>query len=404
MTDVRKVPRQRFHVGRTRVVMAVAALVVCAVLYGWHHAATRNAAAESGAGTAIPVETALAARANVPVYLQGLGAVQAFYTVKITPRVDGQLQTVGFVEGQRVAKNDVLAQIDPRLYQASLEQALAARAKDASQLANAERDLKRYQTLAPQNLTSQQTLNAQQALVAQDNAQIKADQAAIDSARTELSYTTIRSPIRGVTGIRMVDPGNIVHATDTAPIVVITQVQPISVIFSLPEDELDEVHGAMAKGPVSVVALPRDASAGGKAVLDRGRIDLIDNQIDQATGTISLKATFPNPHETLWPGEFVNARTLLKTEHDVLTIPSAALQHGPDGAFTYVVQPDHTVKVQAIGVGGESGDSVVVTSGLQAGARVVTSNQFRLQPGALVQTIQDPPAVASPVAVANDSP
>jgi len=383
--------------------MIVAALVVCALLYGWRHAARPSTAAASGGNAAIPVETALVTRANVPVYLQGLGAVRAFYTVRITPRVDGQLQKVGFVEGQRVAKGEVLAQIDPRLYEAALEQALAAKAKDASQLANAERDLKRYEKLAPENLASQQTLNTQQALVAQDRAQEKADQAAIDSARTELSYTTIRSPINGVTGIRQVDPGNIVHATDTTPIVVITQVQPISVIFSLPEDELDEVHRAMAKGPVSVIALPRDASGGGKVVLDRGAIDLIDNQIDQATGTISLKATFPNTHETLWPGEFVTARTLLKTEQGVLTIPSAALQNGPDGPFTYVVQPDHTVKAQAIGVGGESGDAVVVTSGLQAGARVVTSNQFRLQPGARVQILQDAPAAAAPAAGASDA-
>lgn len=400
MAQTRKMSWQRLRVGRVRAVMLVAALIVGALWYGWQRAAARGAAAAPEVGAAIPVETALATRADVPVTLQGLGAVRAFHTVRITPRVDGQLQKVGFVEGQQVAQGQLLAQIDPRLYQAALEQALAAKAKDAAHLANAARDLARYRQLAPQNLTSQQTLNAQQALVAQDRAQLKADQAAIDSARTELSYTAIRSPIRGVTGVRLVDPGNIVHATDTTPIVVITQMQPISVIFALPEDKLDAVRRAMAAGPVSVIALSRETNGGGAAELDRGTIDLIDNQIDQATGTISLKATFPNPRKTLWPGAFVTARVLLKVDHDVLTIPAAALEHGPNGSFTYVVQPDHTVKAQTISVGAEDDDRVVVIGGLQPGARVVTSNQFRLEPGAHVRLVEAAPTATPEVPAA----
>jgi len=402
MADVRKESQYRFRVSRTRAIMILAVLVVCAVLYLWRPGASPGAAASTNMAAAIPVETALATRTNVPIYLQGLGAVQAFYTVKITPQVNGQLLKVGFVEGQMVNKGDLIAQIDPRTYQAALEQATATKAKDAAQLANAERDLKRYRTLAPENLTSRQTLDTQQAQVAQFKAQLKVDQAAIDSARTELDYTTIRSPIRGLTGIRMVDPGNIVHATDTTPIVVITQVQPITVIFTLPEGELYEVQSAMAKGPVGVVALPRGAEAHGKAMFDRGTINLIDNQIDQDTGTIRLKATFLNPHKTLWPGEFVTARTLLKTDHDVLTIPSAALQRGPDGSFTYVVQPNDTVKAQPITTSEENGDTVVVSSGLANGARIVTSNQFRLEPGSRVQVIKDVPAATSSTAAASE--
>jgi membrane fusion protein, multidrug efflux system len=282
-----------------------------------------------------------------------------------------------------VKKGAFLAQIDPRPYRAALEQAIAAKDKDAAQLANAERDLKRYEMLAPHDLVSRQTLDTQRALLAQTKAQLEGDRAAIDSARTQLDYTTITSPIEGRTGIRQVDPGNVVHAADTTGIVAITRLQPISVIFALPEDDLNAVATAMAKGPVTVVALPRD----GETELDRGTIALIDNQIDQSTGTIRLKATFPNPHDRLWPGEFVNMRTLLKTVRNALTIPSAAVERGPDGAFTYVVRPDSTVDAQAITIGEENGTSVVVKSGLQDGARVVTSNQYRLQNKARVRIV-----------------
>ena len=384
MANVRKTTLPLIRMSRTRAVMIGTALLLGAAFY-WQRLTPAPSAAAGPAQTppAIPVETALTKRADVPVYLEGLGTVQAFYTVKVTPRVDGQLQKIGFVEGQTVQKGAFLAQIDPRPYRAALEQAMAAKDKDAAQLVNAERDLARYKLLAPHDLVSRQTLDTQRALVAQIKAQLEGDQAAIDSARTQLDYTTITAPIRGRTGIRQIDPGNVVHASDTTGIVVITQMQPISVIFALPEDDLSAVSTAMAKAPVTVVALPRD----GETELDRGTIALIDNQIDQATGTIRLKATFPNPHDRLWPGEFVSMRTLLKTERNALTIPSAAVERGPDGVFTYVVRPDSTVAEQAIMLGEESGTSVVVKSGLRDGARVVTSNQYRLQPDARVRVV-----------------
>jgi membrane fusion protein, multidrug efflux system len=384
MANVRKTTLPLIGISRTRAVMIGAAVLLGAAFY-WQRLTPAPSAAADAPKTppAIPVETALTQRADVPVYLEGLGTVQAFYTVKVTPRVDGQLQKIGFVEGQTVQKGAFLAQIDPRPFRAALEQAIATKDKDAAQLVNAERDLDRYKMLAPDDLVSRQTLDTQRALVAQIKAQLEGDQAAIDSARTQLGYTTITSPIRGRTGIRQVDPGNVVHASDTAGIVVITQMQPISVIFALPEDDLSAVSAAMARGAVKVVALPQD----GETELDRGTIALIDNQIDQATGTIRLKATFPNPHDRLWPGQFVNMRTLLKTERNALTIPSAAVERGPDGVFAYVVRPDSTVDAQLITIGEESGTSVVVKSGLQDGARVVTSNQYRLQPNARVRVV-----------------
>ena len=279
---------------------------------------------------------------DVPIYLAGLGTVQAYYTVTITARVDGQLQKIGFVEGETLKKGALIAQIDPRPYQAALDQALAVKAKDSAQLQSAQQDLQRYMVLAPQDLTSKQTLDAQRALVAELQAQIKGDEATIENARTQLAYTTITAPIEGRTGIRLVDPGNNVHASDTSGIVVLTQVQPISFIFTLPEDELPAVSRALAAGPVAVAALSRDE----KTEFDHGTLVLIDNQIDQTTGTARLKATFPNADNQLWPGEFINARVLVETARNALTIPSKAVQRGPNGVFTYVVKADSTVEAR----------------------------------------------------------
>jgi len=359
--------------------IAVGAVVLAVVLLGWHWLGRKPAPAKAPA--AIAVEMATVQRADVPVYLQGLGTVQAFYTVTVTARVDGQVQKIGFTEGQDVKRGALLAQIDPRPYQAALGVALATRDKDGAQLANARRDLERYQLLAPEELASKQTLDTQQALITQLSAQLKGDEAAIDNARTQLDYTSIRSPIDGRTGIRQVDPGNNVHASDTTGIVVVTQVEPISVIFTLPEEAFSQLSTALQRGPVSATALSRD----GQEQLDSGTVALIDNQIDQTTGTIRIKATLPNKQRRLWPGQFVSMRVLTQLQHAVLTIPTSALQRGPDGLFTYVVRPDSTVAVAQLGAGEGSDGMVVVDKGLTAGERVVTSNQYRLQPGARVR-------------------
>jgi multidrug efflux system membrane fusion protein len=399
----------RIRISSPRVVMLGVAVVLAAVFLLWHgHSGGARAADKEKKGdgrNSIAVETALAGRSDVPVYLEGLGTVQAFYTVTVTARVDGELQKVGFVEGQTVKKGDLIGQIDPRPFRAALDQSIATHDKDVAQLASAQADMDRYNLLAPQNLASKQTLDSQRALVAQLQAQIKGDQANIDNARTQLSYTTIVSPIQGKTGIRRVDPGNNVHATDTAGIVVVTQVQPISCIFTLPEEALPTLNRSLQGGTVRVTAMSRD----GKTELDQGTIALVDNEIDQSTGTIRVKATFANPHDALWPGEFINARVLVRTEKSVLTVPSNAIQRGPNGMFTYVVKADSTVEVRPLKVGDESGTLTVVTGGLKEGEQVVLSNQYRLSPGARVHSVDSVPlstesaatgAAAAPAATA----
>ncbi len=350
------------------------------LLIAWRTVFHKPAAART-APPPIAVDAAAVSHADVPIYMQGLGTVQAFYTVTVTARIDGELQKVAFTEGQTVRKGDLLAQIDPRPNQAAYEQALAAKARDAAQLGNAKRDLDRYMLLQPQDLASKQTVDTQHAMVDQLTAQLMVDQAVIDNAHTQLQYTRITSPIDGRTGIRLVDPGNIVHAASTTGIVVVTQVQPISVIFTLPEEDLPAVNAALADGPVPVTTVSRD----GSKELDRGTLSLIDNQIDQATGTAKFKATFGNVHNTLWPGQYVNARVLVHTSRNALTLPTTAVQLGPNGPFTYVVKADSTVEVRPLKIGEESGGLTVVNSGLALNERVVTSNQYRLQPGALVR-------------------
>ena len=352
-----------------------------AVVQSRADAASRNA--PGATSPAIAVDTAAVTHADVPIYLSGLGTVQAFYTVTVTARVDGELQKVAFTEGQTVHKGDLLAEIDPRPNQAAYAQSVATKARDTAQLANAKRDLERYTILQPQDLASKQTVDTQRALVDQLAAQIQVDQAVIDNARTQLDYTRITSPIDGRTGIRLVDPGNIVRAAATTGIVVVTQVQPISVIFTLPEEDLTAVGAALAAGAVSVTTVSRDSST----ELDRGTLTLIDNEIDQTTGTAKLKATFSNAHNTLWPGQYVNARVLVRTERNALTLPTTAVQLGPNGPFTYVVKPDSTVEVRQLKIGEESDGMTIVRSGLALNERVVTSNQYRLQAGTHVRAV-----------------
>ncbi|MGC1458647.1 MAG: efflux RND transporter periplasmic adaptor subunit [Steroidobacteraceae bacterium] len=366
---------------RPRVALILVAIAIALGLV-WSHARHAAQAADKGAApAAVPVDAATVQRQDVPGYLEGLGTVQAFYTVKVTARVDGQLDTVAFTEGETLKKGQLLAQIDPRPFKAALDQALAQRAKDEAQLANAQRDMDRYLLLAPQDLASKQTVDTQRATLAQAQAQLKSDDATIENARTQLSYTTITAPINGRTGIRQVDPGNIVHATDTAGIVVMTQIQPISVMFTLPEDDVPKMTEALANGPTSVVALARDDGT----VLDSGTVALLDNQIDQTTGTIRVKATFPNAHQRLWPGAFVSARVLVNVHKQALTIPAAALQRGPDGMFAYVIEANSTVSVRPLKVTLLDENTVIVDGGLQPNERVVTSNMYRLEPGTLVR-------------------
>jgi multidrug efflux system membrane fusion protein len=375
--------------------LAVAGAAALLVLLGAWCLFHKPAAAPK-APPAIAVDVATAARADVPEYLEGLGTVQAFYTVTVTARVDGQIDKVAFKEGQHVMKGDLLVQIDPRPYQAALGVAIATHAKDEALLANARLDMERYELLAPEDLASKQTVDTQKALIAQLIAQVKGDQASIDNARTQLDYTTITSPIEGRTGIRLIDPGNIVHAADTAGMVVVTELVPIAVMLSLPEENFGPLSEALQRGPVSATALSRDD----RDVLDTGTVELIDNQIDQSTGTIKVKAIMPNRQQRLWPGQFVNVRVLTQMRHQVLTVPANALERGPDGMFAYLVQPDSTVAVAPVSASEPVGNLVVIDKGLKAGDQVVTSNHYRLQPGARIR----PNAAATTTGAAEPAP
>jgi membrane fusion protein, multidrug efflux system len=364
-----------------RRVEIVASLAIACVLGAlWYQSAGR-AHADSAPGPAlIPVETALAARADVPVYIDAIGAVQASKTATVTTRVDGQLQNVSFAEGSDVRAGDLLAQIDPKPYEAQLAQAEAKKAQDQAQLDNARHDVRRYLQLSPEDYTSQQTLDAARSQVAQLTAQLKADQAAIDAAKTQLAYTSVTAPFSGRTGLRLVDEGNIVRASDTTGIVVITELQPITVVFTLPQSQLPDMLAATAAGPVTAIALSSEGQE-----LDRGTLTLIDNKIDPATDTVRLKAIFANEQQRLWPGQFVNVRILMQTLHNVLTVPSDAVSQGPTGSFTYLLKSDGTVDMRSITVSRDVGGVAQIAAGLNDGDRVVTNGQYRLQPGARVR-------------------
>ena len=382
----------------------VLAALLCLLLLGgivgavwfWPARAPSSDTARSAArNTPIPVLVSPATARDVPIFLDGLGTVQAFNTVTIKAMVEGPLIDVRFKEGQAVHAGDVLAKIDPRPFQAALDQAAAKKAQDQANLANARVDLVRYQKLAATAYTSAQQADTQKAVVAQLEAQVAQDQAAIDSARTQLSYTTITAPIDGRLGIRLVDQGNIVHPSDTTGIVVITTLQPISVVFTLPQQSLQAVAAAMKQGAAEALAVAQGSDGSAAGVLDHGTLSVLDNQVDPTTGTIKLKATFPNADLRLWPGGFVGVRLKVATEQGVVTVPPAAVQRGPNGSYVYVVGADHEAKRQAVSVGHEDEGVSVITAGLSSGTTVVTDGGSRLTDGGRV-SIVPPDSVAAP--------
>ena len=354
-----------------------------------------------GGDFAVPVTAAPATRADVPVYFDGVGTARPLNSVLVRPQVDGKILSLSFKEGQDVKKGQILAKIDPTQYQAQVDQALAKKALSEVQLANAKRDMARYAQLSAAAV-AQKTVDTQRATVDQLTAQIKSDEAAIANLKAFVDWTNVTAPIDGRVGIRLVDEGNLVRAGDQG-IVTITQIQPISVIFTLPQQQLAQVNKALAQGPLAVEAVESDS----KAVIDRGTVRVVDNQVDQTTGTVRLKAELPNATMQLWPGQFTNIRLLVDTLKGVVVIPSQAVQRGPTGTFVYVVGGDDKVSVRAVTIGLQTELSTVVTKGLEADERVVTTGFGRLKDGARVQTAprgEPPPAGGALNAGAGASP
>jgi multidrug efflux system membrane fusion protein len=367
--------------------LAVAAGLTTAAYLHYFPAAVEQAARPGREPQPVLVATSLAA--DVPVYLEGLGTVRALNTVTVQPLVEGRLLSVDFKEGQDVKAGDLLARIDPTLYQATLDQAKAKQAQNEATLANARLDLDRK--LRSKLASSQQQVDTAKALVAQLEALVKADKANVANATAQLGYTRIAAPIGGRTGIRMVDEGNVLRASAGSAIVTITQLQPISVLFNLPQQQLGRINAAMAEGNLKVDAL---AAEGGE-VLDAGRLQVVDNQVDQTTGTVRLKAEFPNPSLKLWPGQFVNVRLLIDTLRQVVVVPTGAVQQGPDGSFVFVIADSgDRVRQRPIEVGQRDDRTTVVASGLGLGERVVISGFARLRDGSRV-AVSDQPANAS---------
>jgi multidrug efflux system membrane fusion protein len=328
----------------------------------------------------VPVLAATPRIQDVPVYLDGVGAVRALNNVLVRPQVDGKLITVNFTEGQDVTKGDVLAEIDPVLYKATLDQAVAKKAQDQAQLTNQRLDLTRYQQLSASNAGSKQQYDTQRALVAQTEALVNADQASIDNAQAMLGYTKIIAPLSGRAGLRQVDQGNIIHASDITGLVIITQLQPIAVQFSLPQQQIVKVNAASAKGVLAVDVFGND----GATVVDTGKLTGIDNQVDPTTGTLKLKAEFPNTNFQLWPGQFVNVRLKVDTLAQAMVVPTSAVQRGPAGTFSYVIGDGDIVTAKPVVVTQQNETDAVVASGLSASDRVVTTGFANLSDGAKV--------------------
>ena len=344
----------------------------------------------------VPVVAGSVTSRDVPIYLRGIGTVIAYNTVIVRSQIQGQIKQIAFTEGQSVRSGDLLAQIDPQPYQAQIDQLVATRDRDQAQLTNALANLDRYSQLLAKGWATPQLAETQKAQVGQLQNAIKADEALIRAAKIQLEYTRLTSPIDGVTGVRLLDQGNIIHPTDPNGLVVVTQLQPISVIFTLPEANLPEIQQQMAKGALKVLAYSQDD----RIKLDEGKLGLVDNQILQTTGTIRLKAEFPNQAHRLWPGELISVRLLLETRQNGLTVPASAVQQGPHGAYAYVINPDAAVELRPIEVTQISDGEALIASGLRANEQIVVSGQYRLQPGSRVTTLHG--NAAKQAAAAND--
>ncbi len=362
----------------SRITFAIAGVAIIVLVAGLAiDRLEKPAATQASEPPSVPVVATSAGQQDVPIYYDALGTVMAENTVAIRAQVNGQIVSIDFRQGQDVKKGDVLAKIDPAPFQATLDQAVAKKSEDQATLVDAQKDLARFATLVGREAETQQNLDAQQSKVDQTKAMIDADQGAIESAQTQLNYTTIAAPIDGVVGFRQVDIGNIIHTTDTNPLTVLTQIRPCVAVFTLPQDDLGPVREAMLKGSVEVLAFDQD----NVHQLAQGRLLLIDNQIDQTTSTIRLKAEFPNQDERLWPGEFIHIRTLITTRKNAVTVPPVALQRGPDGLYVWVIKSDGTVEHRSIDAQTINDKMAIVSKGLAVGERVVLDGQSRLDEG-----------------------
>ena len=362
---------------------SVAAIVVIVIASGGAFAVTHKASPRPQQAPAppIPVIAGTVSTQDVPIYLRGIGTVIAYNTDIVRSQIQGQLTQIAFTEGHAVHAGDLLAQIDPRPFQSQLDQVTATRDRDQAQLTNALANLGRYMQLASKGDATPQLVDTQKAQVAQLQNAVKSDDALIEQAQVQLEYTRLTSPISGITGVRQVDVGNIIHPTDPNGLVVVTQIEPISLIFTLPETDLPQIQQHMAnKSPLKVLAYSQDD----KVQLDVGKVDLINNEILQTTGAVQLKAEFSNTAHRLWPGELVNARLLLDTRHNGLTVPAGAVQQGQQGFYAYVIKPDGTVESRTITVAQTSNGQALIDSGLAANEQVVVDGQYKLQPGSHV--------------------
>jgi multidrug efflux system membrane fusion protein len=368
---------------RRLIIASLFGLVAAGVSVGVIFYMSSTEAPAATAPVRVPVVTSAVQSKDVPIYLRGVGTVIAYNNVVARSQITGQLVKISFQQGQTVHKDDLLAEIDPRPYQAQLDQMEANRDRDQAQLVNAQSNLDRYTKLGANGWATPQLIETQKAQLGELQAMVKSDEALIESAQINLSYTKLTAPIDGVTGIRQIDNGNIIHPTDPNGLVDVTQIQPISDIFTLPETNLAELQEQMAKGPLTVLAYSQDD----KTELDSGTLELVDNQILQTTGTIRLRANFPNAKRLLWPGELVNARLLLDTRHNGLTIPAGAVQQGPQGSYVYAIGSDDRAQLRPVKVAQISDGAALIDSGLQANETVVVDGQYGLQPGSLVNVL-----------------